>query len=43
MADIKVIGSLNMDLVMKTPRMPAIGETIRGEDIRMNPGSKGTN
>jgi ribokinase len=43
MADIVVVGSLNMDLVVKAPRMPAVGETIHGEDLRTIPGGKGAN
>lgn len=43
MADIIVVGSLNMDLVVKAPRMPAVGETIHGEDLRTIPGGKGAN
>ena len=43
MVDIVVIGSLNMDLVVKTERMPKGGETIRGEDLKTIPGGKGAN
>lgn len=43
MADIVVVGSLNMDLVVKAPRMPVVGETIHGEDLRIIPGGKGAN
>jgi len=43
MADIVVVGSLNMDLVVKAPRMPVAGETIHGEDLRNIPGGKGAN
>jgi len=32
-----------MDLVVKSPRIPAIGETILGEDFIMTPGGKGAN
>jgi len=32
-----------MDLVIKTPRIPAVGETILGEDFIMTPGGKGAN
>ena len=38
-----VIGSLNMDLVIKTERMPLGGENLLGEDFRMIPGGKGAN
>jgi hypothetical protein len=43
MADIVVVGSLNMDLVVKAPRMPLAGETIPGEDLQLIPGGKGAN
>ncbi len=38
-----VIGSLNMDLVVRIPRMPELGETIRGSDLQTFPGGKGAN
>lgn len=38
-----VIGSANMDLVVKTPRMPAPGETIIGGDFAQVRGGKGAN
>jgi ribokinase len=41
--DIVVLGSLNMDLVIKAPRAPDAGETIRGYDFQMIPGGKGAN
>lgn len=43
MADIVVLGSLNMDLVVRVPRAPEAGETIRGHDLQMVPGGKGAN
>ena len=43
MSDILVIGSLNADLVVRTPRFPAPGETISGEDLAIIPGGKGAN
>ena len=43
MADVVVIGSLNMDLVTVTQRMPQVGETRKGIDFRMIPGGKGAN
>ncbi|MHB0858244.1 MAG: ribokinase [Anaerolineae bacterium] len=43
MADIVVLGSLNMDLVVRTERMPQPGETVRGRDLVMVPGGKGAN
>ena len=43
MSDIVVIGSLNMDLVVNTPRLPALGETILGSGFMTGPGGKGAN
>jgi len=43
MPDIVVLGSLNMDLVVRTERMPRPGETVRGEDFTTVPGGKGAN
>ena len=40
---IVVIGSINMDLVCQTPRMPAPGETIMGYNFETIPGGKGAN
>lgn len=40
---IVVVGSLNMDLVVTTPRLPFIGETIEGSAIHYIPGGKGAN
>ena len=40
---IVVIGSVNMDLVCRTPRMPAPGETILGSAFSTIPGGKGAN
>jgi ribokinase len=42
-AKIVVVGSSNMDLVVKSPRIPAVGETILGGDFIMVPGGKGAN
>jgi ribokinase len=38
-----VVGSLNMDFVVRTPHLPAAGETVLGGDFRMIPGGKGAN
>jgi len=38
-----VIGSLNMDLVVKAMRAPKRGETVMGEEIHFIPGGKGAN
>ena len=43
MSDILVVGSLNADLVVRTPRFPQPGETISGEDLKIIPGGKGAN
>ena len=40
---IVVIGSLNMDLVVKAVRAPKRGETVMGEEIHFVPGGKGAN
>jgi ribokinase len=40
---IVVVGSLNMDLVVRTQRHPQIGETVIGYDFRTYPGGKGAN
>ncbi|MBL8080939.1 MAG: ribokinase [Anaerolineales bacterium] len=41
--DVLVIGSLNADLVVRSPRFPGPGETISGEDLQIIPGGKGAN
>lgn len=38
-----IIGSVNMDLVCRTPRLPAPGETIQGSGLLQIPGGKGAN
>ena len=38
-----VIGSTNTDMVIKTTKLPAPGETILGGDFYMNAGGKGAN
>lgn len=38
-----VVGSINMDLVVRSPRIPQPGETILGTDFRTFPGGKGAN
>lgn len=38
-----VIGSANMDLVVRSERIPAPGETVLGEAFRQIPGGKGAN
>jgi ribokinase len=43
MAKILVVGSINMDLVVRVPHAPKPGETILGEDFETFPGGKGAN
>lgn len=43
MVDVCVVGSLNMDLVVKAPRFPAVGETVTGATFAAFPGGKGAN
>lgn len=43
MGSITVIGSLNMDLVVRADRIPAAGETLAGSDFHLFPGGKGAN
>ena len=43
MKKILIIGSLNMDIVLETPRIPKCGETISGKNITQVPGGKGAN
>jgi ribokinase len=40
---IVVVGSINMDLVVRAPRHPQPGETILGSDFQTFPGGKGAN
>ena len=43
MTKITIIGSSNTDMVIKSGRLPAPGETVLGGDFFMNPGGKGAN
>ena len=43
MASITVIGSVNLDIVAKAPKLPARGETVTGADLHRFPGGKGAN
>ncbi|UQZ85538.1 Ribokinase [Paenibacillus konkukensis] len=43
MGNIIVLGSANMDMVMRTSRIPEIGETMQGEGFFLSPGGKGAN
>ncbi len=38
-----VVGSLNMDLVVRLSRLPQTGETLAGRDLQAIPGGKGAN
>jgi ribokinase len=38
-----VVGSLNLDLVVRVDRLPGPGETVSGGDVFRNPGGKGAN
>jgi len=38
-----VVGSMNMDMVVKTSHIPQPGETVLGGSFLMNPGGKGAN
>ena len=40
---ILVLGSINMDLVVRVPRMPRPGETVLGGTFLTNLGGKGAN
>jgi len=40
---IVVVGSVTMDLVTRTPRIPAIGQTLIGTGFDTTPGGKGAN
>jgi ribokinase len=43
MVAICVVGSLNLDLVVKAPRLPRAGETVSGGSFATFPGGKGAN
>lgn len=43
MKPIVVVGSINMDLVSRTERIPHAGETILGSDFQLHSGGKGAN
>ncbi len=40
---ILVVGSINMDMVVRTERHPQPGETVLGQDFQTYPGGKGAN
>lgn len=43
MKKVFIVGSINMDLVIASDRLPLMGETIHGRDFFTNPGGKGAN
>jgi len=43
MADIVVVGSINMDMVVQVPHIPQVGETILAKEIHYHGGGKGAN
>ena len=43
MSRVVVVGSLNMDMVMRVPRIPRPGETVHGGRLGRYPGGKGAN
>lgn len=43
MARVVVVGSANMDMVVRAPRIPRPGETVVGSQFVMVPGGKGAN
>ncbi len=43
MAQVYILGSINMDLVMETAQIPSRGETLFGEHFFVNSGGKGAN
>src|SRR5579863_2499667 len=40
---IVIVGSITMDLVTRTPRIPSIGQTLIGTGFETTPGGKGAN
>ena len=40
---IVVVGSVNIDLMLRCPHLPAAGETVLGENLLQAPGGKGAN
>ena len=40
---VAVVGSLNLDLVIRVAELPGPGETVRGGDLFRYPGGKGAN
>jgi len=42
-AEVAVVGSANLDLVVDVDTIPRVGETVMGGDLRQIPGGKGAN
>lgn len=40
---IVIVGSINLDLVINTETIPAVGQTVTGSELQMHPGGKGAN
>lgn len=40
---IVVVGSLHIDLAVKTKKIPKVGETVQGGNLKISPGGKGAN
>lgn len=40
---VAVVGSANVDTIIRIARMPELGETVRGDGIERRPGGKGAN
>lgn len=43
MPHVVIVGSVNMDLVARMPRLPRPGETLQGDSFQTIPGGKGAN
>lgn len=43
MKNILIVGSINIDLTIRTDRVPAMGETVTGYGFAASPGGKGAN
>jgi ribokinase len=43
MTKIAVVGSLTVDMALRTPRVPRPGDNVYGDDFRMGAGGKGAN